>query len=192
MAQAIVAIIGGLILILLGLSGSFVLKGTNSKTALIIFGIIALVAGISLLIGSTLKKKKKGITQKDINDIIENGAALLTPVLLIKNNISGRSYNLYITSDKIIVDRTLKEAEIRYDKFNIEEVINFSKKNIALSNEDILKIKIIMKPKMAVGYSSIEINTNKAKIKGLFQNSNFENIMSALKLQLHDKLEIQE
>ena len=55
MTGRIIGLIISIALIIAGLSGSFVLKGTNSSMALVIFGVVLLIYDVYKL----LKEKKK-------------------------------------------------------------------------------------------------------------------------------------
>lgn len=182
MGRAIGSIIVGAILVILGASGQFVLKGTNSSIALIIFGAILAVVGIGLAIGQNNKSKKKNISQEEINNIVEEGKTLIFPILTIWNNISGKSYNLYIYENGIIIDVSLKEAEVRYDKFMPNVILGFSRNNFIVNEDTLLNVKLTGGPKL-------EIVTKQNKIKGAFKNVDVGKLGSALDIALKGKLE---
>ncbi len=57
-------LIVGIIMIIGGLSGTMVMRGTNSPMGLAVFGVILCIAGFTQMGGSKKKKKSRGRTSR--------------------------------------------------------------------------------------------------------------------------------
>jgi hypothetical protein len=191
MRKGVGYIVGGGIAAILGLSGQFALRGTNSPLLLVLFGLVLVAVGI----GTALSGKSRTpvfVSAKKAAPGEEAGRADQEIVLAACSATDptwGGFLRLFFTDKGIIADWTTSASASTDEAIDAAAVLALEKKNFVIRFDEIAKVALKRKA-LPIGHSRIKVKSAKKNINYAFRRESFDEVSSTLGKFLQGKLTV--